>query len=77
MSCARADLIAAGILEEPDSTKLSKTFARLDVSVARFLLGKPGKLASLRAAAEQFASDIRKDFPDAKLEVFELSLIHI
>jgi hypothetical protein len=71
MSYARADLIVAGIHEEPDSTKLSKSFARLDVSVARFLLGKPGKLASLRAAAEQFASDLRKDFPDAQLEVFE------
>ncbi len=71
MSHARADLHAAGILEEPDSPKLSKTFARLDVSVARFLLGKPGKLASLRAAAEQFASDLRKDFPDAELTVFQ------
>jgi hypothetical protein len=71
MSCARGDLVAAGISEEPDSTKLSKTFARLDVSVARLLLGKPGKLPSLRAAAEQFAKDLRKDFPDAKLEVFE------
>jgi hypothetical protein len=71
MGHARADLAAAGIHEEPDSTKLSKTFARLDVSVARFLLGKPGKLDSLRAAAVQFASDLRKDFPEADLAVFE------
>jgi hypothetical protein len=71
MSEARADLSAAGIMDPPDSTKLSKTFARLDVSVARFLLGKPGKLDSLQAATSQFISDLRKDFPNADLTVFE------
>jgi hypothetical protein len=69
LAASRDKLAAAGILAAPDSTKLSKTFARLDVSVARLVLQKGGKLPTLAAIAQQFVADLQGMFPDAKLDV--------
>ncbi len=62
LSSARVGLKTAEILDELDSTKLCKIFARLDISVARLVLEKPGvarqSLKTVEDIGRQFVETI-------------------
>jgi hypothetical protein len=74
LTTARADLKTAGILDDWDSTKLCKIFARLDISMARFVLDKQGPakqtLQSVADIGRQFVKDLRMYYPLRNLDVF-------
>jgi hypothetical protein len=74
LSSARVGLKTAEILDELDSTKLCKIFARLDISVARLVLEKPGvarqSLKTVEDIGRQFVEDLRASYPDKDLSIF-------
>lgn len=74
LAASRARLAQAGVHQPWDSTRLCKCFARLDVSMARFLLGKQDRMRnkhdSVASVMKVFVLDLKATFADSDVAPF-------
>ena len=75
LAAARTRLRSAGVQDAWDSTKLCKLFARLDVSMARFMLDKQSnskiKNKTLDDVLAIFTKDVKAAYPDIATGLFD------
>lgn len=75
LTSARVDLKTVGIQDEWDSTKLCKIFARLDISIARWILDKQGaakeKLPTAADIGRQYVKDLKMYYPHHDVSCIE------